>query len=169
MPYTINQRGIFDFAYATAWSDSFSGYLGEENEFNGLSGADTIVGLDKADMLAGGDGNDLIYGDQGKDRLYGDAGDDKIFSGQGKDKLWGGEGRDDFCYDRISECRDKIKDFVPGEDRIVLRFADFDQGRDGLSFDYETSRLNYTDDTGRVVLVAKLNTPISVEHDVILV
>jgi Ca2+-binding RTX toxin-like protein len=149
VPYTINDRGIFEFAYPTAGGDHLSAYHGEENVFRGLAGDDTLIGLDARDALFGGGGFDVLIG------------------GRGRDKLWGGAGGDTFAYDRPNEGRDKIKDFVPGEDFVSLQAATFTRGADGLSFDVETLRLTYEKDNGKTVLIAKLNTPISIEHDVI--
>lgn len=62
-----------------------------------------------------------IVGGPGKDKLVGTPGDDQFFGGASADKLTGGPGEDVFSYTAMSDARDTLVDFAPGEDRIDLR------------------------------------------------
>jgi subtilisin-like proprotein convertase family protein len=92
-------------------------------------GAGTII-----ENAIGGDGNDTImgnaadnhlFGGRGDDTLYGGAGQDQLHGGPGNDTLYGGEGSDQFVIDRPGDGVDRLADFTPGEDQIVLDHAGF--------------------------------------------
>ena len=85
---------------------------------NGLRGtgnnlANVLTGGQVADTLSGLDGNDTLDGGLGLDRLIG---------GFGNDSLTGGTGNDEFVFNTaLSDFnRDRIADFAPGHDRIIL-------------------------------------------------
>lgn len=74
-----------------------------DNDYEGGSGADTILGLEGADTLAGkggadrmfgGDGEDSLNGGEGRNYLRGDAGEDVLRGGAQHDDLNGNMGRD---------------------------------------------------------------------------
>ena len=102
--------------------------------FNGLQGNDALVGAGLADHLLGGGGNDVISGNGGADWLSGGDGLDRIVGGLGNDiinggahadVLTGGTGGDSFVYSWVTDSqagvlRDRITDFVQGEDTIGL-------------------------------------------------
>jgi serralysin len=97
---------------------------------DGGDGADELFGGDGDDRLGGGAGDDLVHGGNGRDilaggggadRLGGGAGDDTLNGGPGDDVLSGGPGRDRFVLDRDPDGADRITDFKPGIDLIVLR------------------------------------------------
>lgn len=150
MPYTLNAFGLFDFIYATPADDQIVGYPGEKNELHGLNGNDVLIGDDRKDKIYGGDGQDSLYG------------------GRGVDKLWGGAGADFFHYEYPRDGRDKIKDFVPGEDQIVIwTTLGFSRGREGIEFNPDTRQLTYEDDSGKVKVLATFHTAIlDVDRDV---
>jgi hypothetical protein len=107
----------------------------------GYNGADMLFGGPGRDTLYGGNGNDLLYGGAGRDtdwgaagprksanadkllggagsdRLWGQAGDDYLSGGAGSDTLNGGAGRDTFVF---TEGRDRITDFAPDVDRLLI-------------------------------------------------
>lgn len=62
-----------------------------------------------------------IQGTSGKDQLVGSPGDDLIIGGASADKVSGGAGDDVFAYLGLSDAKDTILDFAPGEDRVDLR------------------------------------------------
>ncbi|MFP1631704.1 M10 family metallopeptidase C-terminal domain-containing protein [Zhengella sp. ZM62] len=98
------------------------------NRIEGGAGDDVIAGYNGNDTLIGGDGRDIIYGNNDDDRLAG---------GAGRDVLFGGDGNDVFAYMELSDNgllfadRDRIQDFVHGEDRIDLSALDADTGTAG--------------------------------------
>lgn len=76
---------------------------GNNNFYQGGSGADTIRGYGGddelrggggADRIEGGDGADFIFGEEGNDRLFGDNGNDRLHGGAGNDEINGGAGND---------------------------------------------------------------------------
>ncbi len=101
---------------------------GADNVLNGGNGNDSLVGNGGADRLfgnggddklQGGDGMDYLSGGDGKDTLQGGNGDDVLFGGAGNDVLFGDAGADTFVFNWGSG-HDVIRDFVFGEDEIVL-------------------------------------------------
>ncbi len=122
-------------------------YLGKTGHLNGdvqgglgndivLAGIedDSLDGGAGSDSLSGGDGNDTLIGGTGTDRIIGGNGDDVITGGvavglgfsDDKDLLTGGTGLDVFVFRSALELgtgltRDRITDFVHGEDRIDLQ------------------------------------------------
>lgn len=96
----------------TAGTDVIKGFLNGRNEINGGDGADQVRGGDLVDTIDGGAGNDKIMGLAGADVLTGGAGADQfriLFAGDS------GVGAGN---------RDRILDFVSGEDRIDFRGLD---------------------------------------------
>ena len=113
-------------------------YGGEARDIlNGGSGADEAWGLGGNDRMVGGRGTDLFMGGAGPDKLYGNADDDRLeggadddllnggggsdtlFGGAGNDYLKGGNGGDIFVY-ALGDARDRIVDFDPTQDIILL-------------------------------------------------
>ena len=92
------------------------------NTVNGNSGANLMQGGLGGDLLTGNDGNDILVGEQGGDFILGGNGDDRLVGGVGADELTGGAGVDIFVFDTLgtSADRDKVKDFVPGEDLFEM-------------------------------------------------
>jgi len=85
-----------------------------------------LIGGDSSDTLIGMGGNDTLDGGQGRDILIGGNGNDILIGGLGGDILTGGGGSDRFVYSSFSDRTDKITDFDPGNDILVLKdmFAD---------------------------------------------
>jgi serralysin len=67
----------------------------------------------------GGAGHDLLLGGTSADRLEGGTGNDVLEGARGADTLSGGAGRDSFVL-RRADGTDRITDFQPGQDRLVL-------------------------------------------------
>jgi len=67
----------------------------------------------------GSAGNDLLLGSPHADRLEGRGGNDVIEGGGGNDTLVGGVGMDSFIL-RRGDGFDRIEDFTPGQDQLVL-------------------------------------------------
>jgi Ca2+-binding RTX toxin-like protein len=112
------------------------------------SDRDDVMKLKKGnDKAFGGDGHDVIKGGKHNDKLHGGSGEDFLLGGKYNDKLWGGEGNDYFIFDqaRGNVHFDKIKDFVDGEDMILLkqsRFGELTLGdMSALQF---TTHIDYT-------------------------
>lgn len=102
---------------------------------------DTVAGLAFDDVVHGAGGNDIVLGRRGDDTLYGDGGDDKVKGGRGddilegnggRDVLVGGKGADQFVLRNLNAA-DKIRDFKPGKDTIVLANKAFDIFGDSLN------------------------------------
>ena len=64
------------------------------NQFEGLSGDDSLNGRGGDDVLLGGDGDDTLVGGAGDDTLEGGAGDDLIGGRTGDDVINAGDGDD---------------------------------------------------------------------------
>jgi Tol biopolymer transport system component len=91
--------------------DTRSGTTNPNGSATGTAGRDTLTGTA---------GNDLLIGKGGNDVLIGKGGDDTLIGGQGNDRLTGGAGRDRFVYQTPQDRFDRITDFAPGKDKIVL-------------------------------------------------
>lgn len=99
---------------------------------DGLNDDDTILAGGGQDTVRGGDGHDWLEGGRGRDRLLGRDGDDTILGGgapdwidggHGADLLTGGRGADRFVFHE-GEGMDRISDFRPGTDRLVLHMRE---------------------------------------------
>jgi Ca2+-binding RTX toxin-like protein len=68
-----------------------------------------------------------LYGEAGSDFLQGGNGNDILIGGAGPDELTGGAGVDHFVFDSLTTAadRDKVKDFVHGEDIFDISGAAF--------------------------------------------
>ncbi|TVQ43283.1 MAG: hypothetical protein EA365_13055 [Gloeocapsa sp. DLM2.Bin57] len=83
-------------------------------------------GSPRDDLIRGTTGNDTIRGAQGNDTLIGGAGDDLLFGGPGHNILTGGVGSDRFVLTPPGVGFQRIRDFQPGRDIIVISRRDFD-------------------------------------------
>lgn len=83
-------------------------------------GNDTLYGGAGGDSLDGRAGSDILNGGAGNDSLDGGAGDDRLTGGAGVDILWGGEGANQFAFSDPTHEEDVVRDFVSGEDMILL-------------------------------------------------
>jgi Ca2+-binding RTX toxin-like protein len=145
----VGAADLVDYSYSTGavWVDlpnsEATGGDGHDDVITGFEGAqgsghaDTLTGDGAANRLAGGAGRDVLTGGLGNDTLLGQAGADSIAAGQGADTLAGGNGADTlvggagndrFQYlsanESSSAARDRIADFVKGQDRIDLSAID---------------------------------------------
>lgn len=96
---------------------------------------DELYGGGGEDTLEGGKGADLLVGGSDKNKMEGGKGDDLLVGGVDKDKMFGNEGSDEFIFGDSVELsvgffegqiesstgRDKVKDFVRGEDMLVFQ------------------------------------------------
>lgn len=109
----------------------------DADRITGARGADVFEGAAGADMLIGGAGGDRLNGGAGADMMNGSAGDDTLSGGTGADRLQGGLGQDDlrggggadfFIFRGAPGAADAdlIRDFVSGQDKILLDDAVFD-------------------------------------------
>lgn len=92
------------------------------------AGLDDLIVLKRGNQEAfGGGGDDILKGGRGNDKLHGGNGEDTITGGKDNDKLWGDGDSDHFVFDQKPGKRhaDKIKDFVDGEDLLVLKSSKF--------------------------------------------
>jgi Ca2+-binding RTX toxin-like protein len=114
----------------TKKSDKIDGSHSVDGQSPTGVGSDWVSGRAGNDKLSGGDGTDFLYGEHGNDKLYGGSGDDYVGGGRGKDAVRGGDGHDFFIlWDKLNQPFDKLKDFSPGEDELILN-AKFYKGPD---------------------------------------
>jgi Ca2+-binding RTX toxin-like protein len=104
---------------------------GQNNELDGLKGADKLSGQAADDKLKGGDGNDTLLGGLGKDMLFGENGRDLLTGGADSDVMTGGTESDRFIFVAgdfagvNQNTPDRITDFSQTDrDRIDLSFVD---------------------------------------------
>lgn len=109
--------------------------LADPSRNRGEAANDTLVSIENVaggqgdDRLLGDDGNNLLVGFDGDDRLFGRKGNDTLDGGEGDDVLAGGGGADRFVFRDPSHGGDRIVDFRPGTDTIVLYASGFDLAR----------------------------------------
>jgi Ca2+-binding RTX toxin-like protein len=106
--------------------DTFTGDV-LNNRLEGRGGSDILSGEGGNDRLFGGIGNDMLIGGAGADTLKGETGADTLNGGQGQDVLHGGGGVDRFVFDVQAGAAnaDRILDFKPGTDKLVLSLGIF--------------------------------------------
>ncbi len=87
-----------------------------------LTGNKNIDGKGNAsnNTIRGNNGNNRLQGEGGKDKLIGGGGNDVLVGGKGNDVLTGGAGADDFVFESSKDGIDKITDFSPSEDSILI-------------------------------------------------
>ena len=112
------------------YSDSSNLIAGDTNDKTNVFTRDLSVGSEGNDTLWGGNGNDKLWGLGGDDTLNGSDGRDTLLGGDGNDVLSGGiggdvltgdSGNDQFVYHNFKERSDKITDFNPDNDLLVLK------------------------------------------------
>jgi Ca2+-binding RTX toxin-like protein len=122
---------------------------GTQNDYLwGGNGADSLYGDAGDDRLIGQNGNDLLDGGAGNDRLIGGPGADRLIGGAGNDILSGGIGADTFVFDTDTSGHDRITDFNPDADRIVIR----DAKQADLSLTSAGGNLHIVWDNGEITL-----------------
>lgn len=90
-----------------------------------IAGYTNVRGTSLKDRIIGSSKGNILSGNAGNDSITGLAGNDIISGGVGKDVLSGGDGKDSFVFDtqaafNAADGRDRILDFAPRQDRIVL-------------------------------------------------
>lgn len=111
-------------------SPKLTGTIADYTNVKGTGLNDRIIGSNKKNILIGNLGNDNITGL---------AGNDIISGGVGKDILSGGGGKDRFVFDTqnvfsVADGRDRLLDFTPQQDLIVLDRTTFTAVRKKASF-----------------------------------
>jgi Ca2+-binding RTX toxin-like protein len=84
-----------------------------------------LIGNELANIVVGNNGDNGLFGGLMNDSLRGGAGDDNLSGEGGIDVLEGGAGSDTFVLPHLSENRDRIVDFISGEDLFELSATDF--------------------------------------------
>ena len=74
----------------------------------------------------------MVIGTDGRDTLIGTTDDDIITGGLGGDTLTGEAGADQFVYESFSDRTDKITDFNPNQDMVVLTDVFIEIGYEGI-------------------------------------
>lgn len=111
-------------------NDQMSGDAGNDRLWGGY-GADRLAGGLGNDVLFGHDGNDWLAGGAGHDVLAGHGGSDTLNGGAGADLLFGGAGADSFVFMR-GNGMDRVRDFQPGLDRLMIDAALVNGDLDGF-------------------------------------
>jgi serralysin len=100
-----------------------------------LDGIEDVEGGNGRDRLTGDDGDNLLSGGGGRDRLDGADGNDTLVGGAGIDRMKGGEGTDLFVFGPGDapgpRAKERVEDFVSGEDVVDLSAVDADAGTEG--------------------------------------
>ncbi|MBD2682710.1 MULTISPECIES: calcium-binding protein [Nostoc] len=117
--FLFGGNGI-DFLYGAAGNDYLSGGAGD----------DLVADDGGNDTLDGGYGNDFLDPGPGYDLVIGGAGDDIVTGGVGpnSDTLIGGPGKDLFIFVEPGQGIDKIVDFNPTDDAIIVNGFGFGGG-----------------------------------------
>ncbi|MCC2981318.1 beta strand repeat-containing protein [Sphingomonas sp. IC4-52] len=97
------------------------------NTITGNDAANTVFAGAGGDLVIGNGGDDILAGEDGSDFLQGGDGNDRLIGGAGADELTGGAGADIFVMDVLTTSveRDKIRDFVAGQDKFEISRAAF--------------------------------------------
>lgn len=120
----LSGNGDADLLSGQSGNDLLNGQSGND-ELRGGDGDDQLFGGSGQDLIRGGAQNDFLAGNDGNDRLQGDEGNDILVGGAGSDLLTGGLGADSFRFNAATDSPadagyDRILDFTPGSDEIVL-------------------------------------------------
>jgi len=102
-------------------------------------------------QITGTNDDDYLTGKKDNDLLRGKAGDDWLTGKKGNDTLYGGLGSDNFTL-ALDGSVDRIMDFVPGKDRVILNWQEYD-----ARFTYGTKKTGdvYDDDPTIIYDTAK--------------
>lgn len=118
------------------------GFIGIEQLFGSLKGAD---------YLQGTFGNETFWGNGGRDTISASVGNDVLYGGSGLDLLTGGTGDDAFVFEVLSDTGDKITDFssggTNGDDEIWIGIA-FGGGLQEGALDPTKFRISTTNRAG---------------------
>lgn len=123
-------------------------HTGSEQIMLGRAGNDYLHAVSGPTLIRGGLGNDTLIGSASDDKIKGGRGDDTIWGADGSDKLWGGKGADTFNFSinsngtKLETGIDKIKDFVPGEDMVLVHIAGPSGADVSLSYDADTGNVS---------------------------
>lgn len=128
-PDSIDGGAGHDLLSGDAGTDRIAGGRGDDT-ISGNAGADHLSGGAGDDLIRGGINHDRLEGGAGHDSLRGEAGADRLQGGAGDDLLHGGGGADVFVFAASGGGRDRIADFTPGQDMILLDPALLDRPGD---------------------------------------
>lgn len=101
-----------------------------DDDLTGSQQGDTILGGSGSgkDLIKGLGGDDVLLGYGGNDTIVGGGGNDLLAGSDGRDVLTGGSGADAFFYTNPTQGRDRITDFDPGKDTMLITARGFKGG-----------------------------------------
>jgi Ca2+-binding RTX toxin-like protein len=121
---TSTLAGEIDSVYS-----SISYSLGANVERLFLTGtAANATGNNSNNFISGNAGNNILVGGSGNDTLIGAAGNDTLIGSVGNDTLTGGAGSDRFVFQSRNQRVDRITDFNPVNDFILVSARGFGGG-----------------------------------------
>jgi hypothetical protein len=109
-----------DWSFTVSWKPSAFAYEKASKKPKKLANFFRRNMVNWNDKIIGSDEKDVLLGWDGKDQIVGGVGDDVLIGGKGKNIYQGGEGKDLFVVERYLSKTDKIKDFEPGIDQLLL-------------------------------------------------
>ena len=125
--FLVLDKLIFDTDSFGVTGSRFNDKIDGTHSVNGAhatEAVDLILGKGGDDKIQALGGNDTVDGGKANDKLFGGDGNDTLIGGKGDDKLTGDAGQDSFLF-RDLKSVDKLKDFNPVDDTVLLDHAKF--------------------------------------------
>ncbi len=155
--YNVTAPGTY-FVRVTRYNSDTTAPGGAYSLHISVPGATVTATGYEGSRLDGGDGTDTLLGNSADDVLIGGAGNDRFDGNGGRDTITGGAGADVFVYDAVIDSatgaatRDRITDFIRGEDRIDLVGAGGSRFVGGTAFSGVAGEVRATTSNGITII-----------------